>query len=206
MCAGTVEPVANQTLREVRRLPLSTVLLACVAAAAVAAIAVAVLFGGSGGDDSASDATSETVPLEPGSDAVGQPAGEAPFDTLDGGESSLGSYQGTPVVLNFFASWCVPCVSEMPAFEQVHQQMGEQVAFVGLAVRDQQSDTEELVERTGVTYDLGRDQRGDLLIGFGGINMPTTVLIDADGIVTSVHSGELDAAELTELIESELLA
>lgn len=196
----------NQTLREVRRLPLSTVLLACVAAAAVAAIAVGLLFGGSSGDEQSSDETSGTIELIPGDDAVGTSVGGAPFDTLDGGESSLGSYQGTPVVLNFFGSWCAPCVNEMPALEDVHQALGDQVAFVGLAVRDQEEDTAQIVEDTGVTYDLGRDQRGDLLTSLGGVSMPTTVLIDADGVVTSVNSGELNAAELTEMIEAQLLA
>jgi thiol-disulfide isomerase/thioredoxin len=198
--------VVKQTLRDVRRLPLSTVLLACVAAAAVAAIAVGLLFGGSGGDEAAGDGTAGTIVLEEDVDAVGQPVGEGAFDTLDGGESSLASYQGTPVVLNFFASWCVPCITEMPAFEEVHQAMGDEVAFVGLAVRDEVPKTEELVDDTGVTYDIGRDQRGDVLTSLGGFQLPTTVLIDADGVVTSVNTGELGAEELTTMIEAELLA
>jgi cytochrome c-type biogenesis protein len=118
----------------------------------------------------------------------------------------LTAYEGRPIVVNFFASWCAPCVTEMPAFEEVHQAMGDQVAFVGLSTSDREEATLELVEETGVTYDLGRDPRGDLLVDFGGFDLPLTVLVDADGVVTSVNTGELTAAELTELIEAQLLA
>lgn len=194
-----------QTLKEVRRLPLSTVLLACVAAAAVSAITVALLFGGSSGDSP--QTTPETMVLRPGGSSVGQPVPDTPYEDLGTGEQTdLTAYRGRPVVLNFFASWCVPCVTEMPAFEAVHQQLGDQVAFVGLATRDERDKTEELVEQTGVTYDLGRDPRGDVLVALGGTNLPTTVLIDADGNVTSLNTGELDAEALTTLIQTELLA
>jgi thiol-disulfide isomerase/thioredoxin len=185
------------------------VLLACVAAAAVAAITVALLFGGSGADEAASDGTASTLVLEEhgAGDAVGQPVSDLPYDVLGTDEQTvLTAYEGRPIVVNFFASWCAPCVTEMPAFEEVHQAMGDQVAFVGLSTSDREEATLELVEETGVTYDLGRDPRGDLLVDFGGFDLPLTVLVDADGVVTSVNTGELTAAELTELIEAQLLA
>jgi thiol-disulfide isomerase/thioredoxin len=194
-----------QTLKDVRRLPLSTVLLACVAAAAVAAIAVGLLFGGSGGGGEQS--APQTVELDPGGDAVGNPAPDTPYQVLGSDEmTDLTAYEGRPLVLNFFASWCVPCVTEMPAFEEVHQALGDEVAFVGLAARDEEDKTLQLVEDTGVTYDLGRDPRGDVLVALGGASLPTTVLIDADGTITSLNTGELSAEELTEKIQTELLA
>ena len=195
-----------KTLKEVRRLPLSTVLLACVAAAAAAAIAAGLLLG-TAEDETGSDTTAETLELQPGGDAVGNPVPDTPYQVLGSDEeTNLTAYEGRPVVLNFFASWCVPCVTEMPAFEQVHQELGDQVAFVGLATRDEEDKTLDLVEETGVTYDLGRDPRGDVLVDLGGSSMPTTVLIDANGEVTSLNTGEMTADELRQKIQDELLS
>jgi cytochrome c biogenesis protein CcmG/thiol:disulfide interchange protein DsbE len=196
-----------QTLKDVRRLPLSTVLLACVAAAAVSAIAVGILFGGGSGDE---QSTGDTVVLEEGdevTDVVGEQVSDLPYQVLGSDEeTSLTAYAGRPMVVNFFASWCAPCVTEMPAFEQVHQQLGDQVAFVGLSTSDQEEATQQLVEDTGVTYDLGRDPRGDVLVDMGGANLPITALVRADGTIAAVITGGLTADELTERIQSDLLA
>jgi len=200
--------VPSQTLREVRQLPLRTVVLSCVAAAAVAAVVAGLLFGTAEGGDEQTDGS---VPLEQaGSSAVGEPVVADAYETFaDGvstGTSDLTTYEGTPLVVNFFASWCVPCITEMPAFQQVHQQYGDEVAFVGLAVRDTLEEGQGIVDETGVTYDLGRDPRGDILTALGGLNLPTTVLVAADGTVTSVNTGELTVDELTQQIDQQLLS
>jgi thiol-disulfide isomerase/thioredoxin len=129
------------------------------------------------------------------------------FEPLDGGsEQALSSYEGTPLVVNFFAAWCAPCVTEMPAFEEVHQHFGDEVAFLGLSVNETVEEASAIVEQTGVTWDLGRDPRAEVLRALGGISMPTTVLIRADGTVADVHSGRLAADALTTMIEDQLLS
>lgn len=129
-------------------------------------------------------------------------AGEISFAKLDGnGDGSTAEYGGRPLVVNFFGSWCVPCVSEMPALERVHQAFGDRVAFLGLSVNDPVEESLALVERTGVTWDIGRDPQGDILRRLGGVGMPTTVLIDPDGDVVESHTGELTEQELTDKIE-----
>jgi cytochrome c biogenesis protein CcmG/thiol:disulfide interchange protein DsbE len=109
------------------------------------------------------------------------------------------------VVVNFFASWCPPCVKEMPDFEAVHQELGDKVAFVGIDVRDSVSAAEDLVDRTGVTYTIGRDPSGEVFQSFDAVNMPTTFLISADGVVVDTHPGAMPADELRKRIESKLL-
>lgn len=123
------------------------------------------------------------------------------FEHFDGRIVRLGDWAGTPMVVNFWASWCPPCVAEMSAaFEPVHQQVGDQVAFVGLNLQDDADDAFAIVRQTGVTYDLGRDPVGELFSAFGGIGMPTTVFIDASGVVKETHTGPLTQGQLQQQI------
>lgn len=116
----------------------------------------------------------------------------------------MSTLAGRPLLVNFFASTCVPCVTEMPAFEEVYQEVGEEVAFLGLAVADRTDDARDLVERTGVTYPTALDQQGEVIDALGGTMLPTTVLLDADGETITSHSGALDADELRQLLDEHL--
>ena len=73
------------------------------------------------------------------------------FTTFDGDVTSFSSFAGLPLIVNFFASWCTPCVKEMPDFEKLHTSHGEQFTILGLAVEGRRP-ARELVESTGVTY------------------------------------------------------
>ena len=128
------------------------------------------------------------------------------FETIDGETRSLASYGGRPLVINFFASWCVPCLVEMPGFEEVHQRLGDRVSFVGLNLQDRVEDGQRVVDQTGITYDVGRDVDGSIFQQFGGFAMPSTVFIDAGGEVVVLHSGEISARELEAKINAELLS
>jgi thiol-disulfide isomerase/thioredoxin len=139
-----------------------------------------------------------------GGDVAGEPAPDVSFALLEGGTLRLADLRGTPVVVNFFATWCTPCVKEMPAFEQVHQELGDDVAFVGIDVRDSVSGAQELVERTGVTYTIGRDPSGEIFQDFDAVNMPSTFLLAADGTVVASHAGALDAGGLRDLVAEHL--
>lgn len=143
-------------------------------------------------------AARSTGPGESGSDGGGV---AATFEMLDGTTASLGDYRGRPLVVNFFASWCVPCLAEMPGFERVHGQLDGEVAFLGMNLQDTVEDGRRVVEVTGVTYDIARDPDGSILESFGGIAMPTTVFVDADGRVVDVHSGEISAGALAQRID-----
>jgi len=130
--------------------------------------------------------------------------GDASFTTFDGEVVPLTSIYGTPTVVNFFASTCTPCVTEMPAFEAVHQDLGDTVAFLGLAVADRPEDAQALVQRTGVTYDTAQDKDQTVISALGGLGLPTTVLLGADGQVVAKHTGALTADALRGLIAEHL--
>ena len=198
--------------RPPRRVPLSTVVIATLLSVAIAALVAGLLLGVGEQDDGPEVVTLDqdltTVPELGASapDTVGTPAPTDPYALFDGGEASVADYAGTPMVVNFFASWCVPCVREMPEFEEVHQAIGDEVAFLGIDVQDSVTRGQELVEDTGVTYDVGRDPDGSMLTAFGGVAMPTTALVDADGTIVHLMSGGTTADELRAAIDEHLLA
>ncbi len=135
-----------------------------------------------------------------GGDATQRVSDDLHFEEFDGTQRALAEYDGRPLVLNFFASWCPPCVREMPAIEAVHRTLGDDVAFLGLAVNETAEDSQALVEETGITYDTARDPRAEILQALGGVVMPTTFLIDG-GEVVATHAGDITEDELTDLIE-----
>lgn len=141
-----------------------------------------------------------------GGDVTGDQAPAGKFALLSGGSMSLADLKGRPIVVNFFATWCAPCVKEMPAFESIHQELGEEVAFVGIDVRDSVDATQDLVDKTGVTYEIGRDPSGAIFEAFDAVNMPSTFLVAADGTVVDRHAGSMSADDLRARIQQHLLS
>lgn len=168
------------------------VLLLSTTIALLAALATYVVLS----DDESDDPS--VVSLTPGDELV--PLDEVTFTTFDDEVVPLASLQGGPVLVNFFSSTCIPCITEMPAFEEVHQELGDEVTFLGLAVADRPADALALVEQTGVTYQTARDPDSAVITALGGNILPTTVLLDADGEIVARHAGELDADELRALL------
>ena len=118
------------------------------------------------------------------------------FVTLDEEPAAFSGYVGCPLIVNFFASWCVPCVTEMPDFERFWNAHGTTVAVLGLAANDRLEDAIETVAERGVTYPTGLDE-GELFIDFGGLGMPTTVFVSAEGEILETHSGLLTLDDIT---------
>ena len=127
------------------------------------------------------------------------------FVTLDERPASFAGYVGCPLIVNFFASWCVPCVTEMPDFERFWNANGTTVAVLGLAANDRLEDAIETVEERGVTYPTGLDE-GELFIDFGGLGMPTTVFVSPEGEILETHSGLLTLDDITNRAEGALRA
>lgn len=132
---------------------------------------------------------------------VGAPAPSVTMVDFDGVRFSLSDYAGTPLVVNFWASWCPACVAEMPDFERVHQRVDGEVAFLGINMQDVQSLAEALLDDTGVTYRIAADPDGTIYGAFGGLAMPTTVFINAEGMVTETRAGLMTEEDLVATIE-----
>jgi thiol-disulfide isomerase/thioredoxin len=185
-----------------RRIPLLP-LVAATALALVAAVGVAMWLGADDESSANGDPSgSGSYELTRAGELPASPA-DVTLSPLDGGpDRKLGELLGSkPVVLNFYASWCGPCVTEMPAFEQVHRDVSDSVTFIGIAYQDSDDAARATVERTGVTYPTFGDSGQDAVSYFGGISMPTSVFIDADGTVVDVHSRALDEDALRSALE-----
>ena len=122
------------------------------------------------------------------------------FVTLDERPAAFAGYVGCPLIVNFFASWCAPCVTEMPDFERFWNTHGATVAVLGLAANDRLEDAIATVAERGVTYPTGLDE-GELFIDFGGLGMPTTVFVSPDGQILETHSGLLTLDDITSRAE-----
>jgi cytochrome c biogenesis protein CcmG, thiol:disulfide interchange protein DsbE len=124
------------------------------------------------------------------------PAPAVRVDSLDGaGEVALADYAGTPVVLNFWASWCAPCQEEMPALVDFADATPG-VRVVGVAVDDRPSDSRAFAREAAVDFPLGVDRRGDVAATFGVKGLPATVFVDAEGRVAKTHLGDLTRQQL----------
>lgn len=134
----------------------------------------------------------ETLPTEPLEGFAGAP----PVD--------LAAYRGRPLVVNLWATWCAPCVKEMPDFQAVHAALGDRVAFLGVDVQDGPARAEPFVAELGITYDLAADPQLAFTEAVGAIGMPTTLFVDPDGRIVHRVTGPMDQDALRAALEQHL--
>lgn len=161
------------------------------AAALALAAGLALAACGDTGPDAASSPPGTATPTETAAATSGDPVPETEIEAFSGETVTFAEYQGTPMVVNFWASWCPPCIAEMPDLEAVSQLGGDEVVFVGINTQDTPDRAAELVDETGATYDLLRDPDGELAREFGVFGMPSTFYVDADGTIVGRHTGLL---------------
>jgi len=128
----------------------------------------------------------------PPSPRTGFAAPDFTLDTLAGGQISLSELRGRPVMLNLWASWCLPCKVEMPAIERVYERHREDgLVVVGLNVTSQDSETQAraFVEEVGLTFPIALDRDGSVSKDYELMGLPSTYFIDREGIVRDVIIG-----------------
>jgi peroxiredoxin len=130
---------------------------------------------------------------EPGIAEAGSPAPDFLLIDLEQNPVRLSDFRGKPLILNFFASWCSPCLKELPLIQDAYLRAADQGFIVlGVGYQDSRWAIEELAEDAGLTFPIVID--GDNSVGqaYRVIGPPYTFFIDADGIVVDVVSGAMD--------------
>jgi len=138
-----------------------------------------------------------TVVPVPGDQA---PAFEASL--LDGdGTLALASLRGRPVVLNFWASWCGPCRDEAPMLRRAHAAYKDDVAFVGVDIKDAATDAAAFAQKYGLEYPHVRDEQGVIYDAYGLTGQPESFFVDASGEIVEHVNGPLTEPALGELLD-----
>jgi cytochrome c biogenesis protein CcmG, thiol:disulfide interchange protein DsbE len=122
----------------------------------------------------------------------------------DDTEVSVHDWVGEPLVVNFWATWCPPCIDEMPDFQEVAEALDGQVTVLGINAQDSADAARHFADDLGITYPLVRDPTAAYFGAVRGFGWPTTLLVDADGMIRYRHTGPLDADRLRELIGEHL--
>lgn len=140
-----------------------------------------------------------------GQDPFGQaaPAFDLPVLGAEGKSLALADLKGKPVVLNFWASWCVPCKEEAPVLAAAEQKWRSQgVVFLGVDAEDTEEDALAFEKRYGIGYESVVDPQGTLAAEYGVFGYPETFFIDGDGVIHTKQVGALDAETLDTYVAS----
>ena len=146
------------------------------------------------------DAAPATLP-----DAEAVAAPDFAMLDADGESVRLSDFAGTPVVLNFWATWCPPCRGELPYFDEAYRDYGDRVAFVMTDLTDGQSDTVEVVRdfltEQGYVFPVYYDTESEGAYAYGVNAIPSTYFLNADGTLHSYQIGALSRELLYDQLE-----
>lgn len=152
-------------------------------------------------------ATSCSLERDVGSDArsgprVGSPAPVLRAETLDGRGTDLAAERGHPVVVDFFAAWCGPCVAQQPTLDALARAYGPRgVVFLGVDVRESAADTAAYLRTHDVPYPAIHDGDGSIAAAFEVLAPPTTVVVDGSGRIAATFLGGVTGDALGAVLE-----
>ncbi len=132
----------------------------------------------------------------------GMAAPDFKLTTFEGHSLSLADLRGKGVVLNFWASWCPPCRTEVPYFESTYRAYRERgVQFVGVAIQDKPESARAFLKELGVTYPAGLDEGSEISWRYQLAGLPTTVFITREGKVSRYWTGALSERQLVSFVK-----
>ena len=131
----------------------------------------------------------------------GQLAFDFALDDVSGQRVKLSDLRGHPVVVNFWATWCPPCRQELPALQSAYQRFRDKgVILVGVDLKENAETIQNFTTQFGLTYPLLLDRDGAVSERYQVRGIPTTVIVDADGVVRARHVGPLTEDKFAEYV------
>jgi cytochrome c biogenesis protein CcmG/thiol:disulfide interchange protein DsbE len=128
-----------------------------------------------------------------------------PEFTLADYRHALGELRGTPVVVNFWASWCGPCREEAPLLAAANETYGDRVRFIGVDILDERGSARDFMREYGWTYPSVFDPSGAIRDGLGLLGQPVTLFYDASGELVDTWTGPLTWEALRSRLETILV-
>lgn len=129
---------------------------------------------------------------------VGNHAPEFTAKLTDGTELALTDLRGKPVLINLWATWCGPCVREMPAFERLWEEFGDEIGIIAVNCGDDTETVTEFAEEYGYTFPIALDENLTISMMYPTNGIPYTVIVDEYGKITHISSGASDADTMYE--------
>jgi cytochrome c biogenesis protein CcmG/thiol:disulfide interchange protein DsbE len=130
-----------------------------------------------------------------------RPAPNFTVPLFEGGPFELASARGKPVLVNFWASWCIPCEEEAATLEQMSRAYKDRVVFIGVNVQDTDPLARGFLRKFGVTYPNGRDASGSVSVDYGMSGVPETYFVDRGGQLVRKWQGPLDEPRLRQFLD-----
>ena len=122
---------------------------------------------------------------------------------LDGHVHALETYRGRPVILNFWATWCVPCREEMPLLQTAYERYKENalaVLAISQDTKGSQKTVREYVANAALTFQVLLDPDGTVAGQYHVLLLPSTVFVNAQGVITGIHHGLVTAKQLEQYL------
>ncbi len=137
----------------------------------------------------------EAITLEP-APIAGHPAPDFELKTLEGEVLRLSDFRGKPVIVNFWATWCGPCRAEFPDFQEASVDNADTLMIIGVnnTAADQVGLVGDFITEMGATFPIVLDESGETVKTYRILGLPTTVFVDADGVVNEVFTGPISKA------------
>ena len=143
---------------------------------------------------------SQTAPSGGETEPEASPVPDGTFYDMEGNAVKLSDFRGKPVVLNFWASWCGPCKSEMPDFDEAYAEYGDRIHFLMVNVtdgyRETQSTASAFIAQSGYGFPVYLDINAATSAYYGVNSLPTTFFIDAEGYLVTYATGALNMENL----------
>lgn len=134
-----------------------------------------------------------------GGAAIGDRAPAFELDGMDGTGIALSDFEGKGVVLNFWASWCNPCVNELPLLNEAYKLAG--IDMIAINVGEDEETARRFAKRYDLAFPIAMDRELGVKKQYRAVGLPLTIAIDAEGRILERHEGELtDMSDILSLI------